>query len=369
MSSYPIKWKPVQGEEEREKLFKPQNPLGFSGELNQIEWNGIRVPAKFLKFAERLYNMEVRPDDIWIVTFKKCGTTWTQEIMWHMMNGVDETKSKEEPLEKRSPFLEYAMLNPGMTDETFTMVDNMPRDKPRLIKTHLPFEVLPPKLLDIAKVIFVCRNPKDAMVSGYHHVQLMKMVFGYVGTFDQMAEMFIEGKTTYGGYWLMLKSGWSRRYHPSLKLLWFEDMKRDLVPIIKDLCNFTGYQLTPEKVNELDKIVHIDRVRARGVESAPEDKKEIVRNFFRKGKTGDDTCSSSLRGASYARSEVEVLEDKLIKTERECQDLCDDNPNCIGFVMRRSNSNCYLFEHFQYPTISYPGLDIYYKHCQQFEST
>ena len=39
---------------------------------------------------------------------------------------------------------------------------------PRVIKTHLPFEFLPPKLLDTCKVIFVGRNPKDVCVSFYH---------------------------------------------------------------------------------------------------------------------------------------------------------------------------------------------------------
>tara|TARA_R110002050_G_scaffold80801_4_gene172824 strand:- start:3441 stop:4067 length:627 start_codon:yes stop_codon:yes gene_type:complete len=34
------------------------------------------------------------------------------------------------------------------------------------------------------------------------------------------------------------------------------------------------------------------------------------------GKTGDDTCISTMRGASYARSEVEILEDKVISWDR-----------------------------------------------------
>ena len=203
------------------------------------------------------------------------------------MNGVDEAKSAEIPLIQRSPFLEFGMLNSQMTDESINLVNDMPRDKPRLIKTHLPFELLPPNLLEVAKVVYVCRNPKDAMVSWYHHTNLMKDSFGYKGSFDQMAEMFMGGHTLYGSYWTMLKSGWSRRYHPNLKFLWFEDMKRDLIPIIKDLCNFTGYKLTPEKVDELDRLVHIDTFRARQVAAAADDRKEITRKFIRKGKTGD----------------------------------------------------------------------------------
>ncbi len=34
------------------------------------------------------------------------------------------------------------------------------------------------------------------------------------------------------------------------------------------------------------------------------------------GKTGDDTCVSTMRGASFARSEVEILEDKIMSWDR-----------------------------------------------------
>ena len=34
------------------------------------------------------------------------------------------------------------------------------------------------------------------------------------------------------------------------------------------------------------------------------------------GKTGDDSCESTMRGASFARSEVEIMEDKIISWDR-----------------------------------------------------
>ena len=79
---YPIKWRPCTEDEmaEQKRLYHPKNDIGFSVELNQVTYGDgkVRMPEKFLKFAERIYNMEVRKDDIWIVTFKKCGTTMTQ---------------------------------------------------------------------------------------------------------------------------------------------------------------------------------------------------------------------------------------------------------------------------------------------------
>ena len=53
------------------------------------------------KVAERIYNFKVRPDDIWIITYPKCGTTWTQEIVWNVVNGVQIEKTREEFLFNR----------------------------------------------------------------------------------------------------------------------------------------------------------------------------------------------------------------------------------------------------------------------------
>lgn len=43
--------------------------------------------------------------------------------------------------------------------------------------------------------------------------------------------------------------------------------------------------------------------------------KRITPNHYI-GKTGDNTCISTMRGASFARSEVEILEDKVISWDR-----------------------------------------------------
>ena len=75
--SYPFKWKPVSKELEakRIKLFDVGSTYrnGVTSEpLN------ISVPSPMPEVAKKIYNFKVRPDDIWIITYPKCGTTWTQ---------------------------------------------------------------------------------------------------------------------------------------------------------------------------------------------------------------------------------------------------------------------------------------------------
>ena len=78
---------------------------------------------------------------------------------------------------------------------------------PRIIKTHLPLELLPPKLLQTCKVIYVARNPIDICVSYYNHMKTSSGVqrYDYDGTFEDFSKAFMNGTVESGSYWTMLK--------------------------------------------------------------------------------------------------------------------------------------------------------------------
>lgn len=60
-------------------------------------------------FAERVKKMKIYEDDVWVVTFPKCGTTWTQEMVWLVNNDLDYKTAIEENLNDRFPFLEQVL--------------------------------------------------------------------------------------------------------------------------------------------------------------------------------------------------------------------------------------------------------------------
>ena len=81
---------------------------------------------------------------------------------------------------------------------------------PRLIKSHLPFAVLPPKMLDTAKVIYVARNPWDCCASYWNHVKNFLTTFwgpfyNFEGEYEDFVEMFKTETFEYGSYWNHLK--------------------------------------------------------------------------------------------------------------------------------------------------------------------
>ena len=77
MSGYPIKWVPIGDEEREEKLRVFKEADSKEVDMMMSVPAGVRMPSNFVKgnWAERIYNFNLRPDDIWIVTFPKCGTT------------------------------------------------------------------------------------------------------------------------------------------------------------------------------------------------------------------------------------------------------------------------------------------------------
>lgn len=103
------------------------------------------LPEKYAKLADRIYNFEVRPDDIWIVAFPKTGTTWMQNIVWQLKNNL---KLDAQAVRPWFQLIEYcALFDPTGEDEAFrkfvatldgTIDEYEKLPSPRIIKSHLP---------------------------------------------------------------------------------------------------------------------------------------------------------------------------------------------------------------------------------------
>lgn len=65
------------------------------------------LPLKHKEFVETIRNLSVYEDDTWVISYPKCGTTWTQEAVWQICNGVETNSAKaKESLVTRFPFVE-----------------------------------------------------------------------------------------------------------------------------------------------------------------------------------------------------------------------------------------------------------------------
>jgi sulfotransferase len=65
------------------------------------------ITEKFANdYLKRIKEMEVYEDDLWVVTWMKSGTTWSQEMLWLLNNDLDYERAKRIPLIQRYSFIE-----------------------------------------------------------------------------------------------------------------------------------------------------------------------------------------------------------------------------------------------------------------------
>ena len=69
-----------------------------------------------------------------------------------------------------------------------------------------------------------------------------------------------------------------------MKIIWYEDMKKDLIAIIRDMCKFVGKHLTEYRILKLDDHLYIDNFRHILTEANGD---PMFNKFVRKGKVGD----------------------------------------------------------------------------------
>ena len=245
---------------------------------NYYNHNGFLMPMGFpIEGFTSALQYQAQESDIFLVTYPKCGTTWTQYILW-LMQHQGEPLSPSEKLEIYIPHLEE------VGKET---VEKLP--KPRVIKTHLPYNLTPynPQ----AKYIYVARNPFDCLVSFYHHTRGFVQHYDFTdGTFDDFIECFIRGKVDFGDYFDNLVPWYEHKDDPNVLFFTYETMKADLKSIIIKIGNFLGnkYLYTVENESIINKIIvnsslqKMKKDQQRWSSKRPEN----MPSFVRKGKVG-----------------------------------------------------------------------------------
>ncbi|XP_070118467.1 sulfotransferase 1 family member D1-like isoform X1 [Equus przewalskii] len=176
------------------------------------------------------------------------GTTWICEILDLIYNNGDVEKCKWDAIYNRVPFME--LIVPGLVNGIETLKD-MP--SPRLVKTHLPVQLLPSSFWkNNCKIVYVARNAKDVAVSYYYFYQMAK-IHPDAGTWEEFLDKVMMGKVAFGSWYDHVKAWWEKRKDYHILYLFYEDMKEDPKREIQKLLKILDKDL-PEET--MDKILH-----------------------------------------------------------------------------------------------------------------
>ncbi|KAL4587474.1 hypothetical protein LXL04_000345 [Taraxacum kok-saghyz] len=240
-------------------------------------------------------NFQAQPTDIYIATLQKSGTTWVKALSFAIINRtIYKTNSlSTHPLQILNPHRCVPFVEIEALHRLPTYVDG---HSPRLFSTHMPYTSLPKSVLDNGcRIVYICRNPKDVLVSLFYYAnRLRDKSIGQL-TFEEAFEMFTKGVIPLGPYWDHVKGYYMAALERPKEILFltYEDMQKDTVNNVKRLAEFLGYPFSKEEEDEgeVDKIVKLC-----SFETLKDVNKHGVVNkgfpndvFFRKGKIGDWT--------------------------------------------------------------------------------
>lgn len=181
---------------------------------------------------ERAALYHPQPQDVFVVTQMRCGTTWMQHLAFQALTrGMRDLANEETTLSAVSPWLES---NKTVDVAAAPLVGN---DAPsRVIKTHLPASLCPfdPR----AKYIYVMRHPVSCFASCVDFVRSNARCFD-VGL-DDLARWYTSSDAMWWGTWASHFAGWYARaeQEQNILLVRFEDMKQNMNDVIHRVADF-----------------------------------------------------------------------------------------------------------------------------------
>ena len=221
--------------------------------MKLVRLNGVGVPP-MVTLASRdeiRQNLVLRPDtDIFIVTYPKSGTTWTQNIVRQLLHcSVDAPRFSDMGLNERIPYLDMLGFHASELEEY---------PDPRAFKSHntpAELDTMVLKGSTKAKIIYVMRDPRDAIVSLHH---ACKKIIEEINqetfcTLEEFCTVLLRNpKYAWGGLWEEHVDEWlTMRDKYDILVLRYEALKQNSRREIRRVADFLGVSVTEKEVGIL----------------------------------------------------------------------------------------------------------------------
>ncbi|KAF7659529.1 hypothetical protein LDENG_00296070 [Lucifuga dentata] len=252
-----------------------------------IQVKGIPLMSLIANNWDPIWNFCPDPSDLLIATYPKAGTTWTQEIVDLLLHNGDAEACKRAPTPIRSPFLE--ICSPSPIPSGLELLAKM--DPPRMIKTHLPFQLVPPGFWESkCKVIYVARNAKDNVVS-YYHFDTMNLTQPEPGPWEGYIHKFMTGQLSWGSWYDHVKGYWEEREKRNILYLFFEDMKENPRREVERIMRYLDLSISDDVIDHIVELTSFKSMKENPMANyscIPNNVfDQSVSLFMRKGEVGD----------------------------------------------------------------------------------
>ena len=176
-----------------------------------------------------------RPDDVYVVTYPRSGTTWMRQLVHLLLHGGEQGAK-------------------GVTQTVPYLVEAGDHALPHLIclqkwqgrrylATHQTLALIPGRQQPQTRYIYVARNPKDCAVS-YYHFALSTKLFSYQGSWDHFCDLFAQGLVPWGAQidhvceWWQASRGANTSIQGQILFVKYEEMQKNLATVVDRIAHF-----------------------------------------------------------------------------------------------------------------------------------
>ncbi|SHI06361.1 sulfotransferase domain-containing protein [Marivita hallyeonensis] len=237
-------------------------------------------------------SVDIRPDDVIVVTPPKCGTTWMQTIVALLFSGDPEVETE---LSVKMPWVDIRVRE---MSEVAARLDAMTHR--RSMKSHTPMDGLP--LHDEAQYLCVFRHPLDAHFSYRKHVRNVPLPWFDLWypeddtdgiTFRRFLDGGAEGFDTdvmpLAHILQHYKAAKALADRPNVTLFHYADMTRDLAGTMETVAALLDISHPRALVDKLIQAATFDNMKTNATRFAPSGGKGFFKSdaeFFHSGTSG-----------------------------------------------------------------------------------
>ena len=216
--------------------------------------------------------IDIRSDDVMVVTPPKCGTTWMQTIVALLLSGDPDV---EPEIAVKMPWVDIRFRE---IKDVAARIGAMTHR--RSLKSHTPMDGLP--IDEHAQYICVFRHPLDAHFSYRKHLRNLPIRFfdawypendteGVTMRrfFDGGAEGFDTDGMPLAHILRHYQAARALADRPNVTLFHYADMTRDLAGTFAKVAALLGITHPPDLMNALVQVATFDNMRAQAMRFAP----------------------------------------------------------------------------------------------------